>query len=197
MSTNKVGSSLPSIKVDAKGARSPQKIVEILDGDDQDNSQNLQFGPPGNPDSPNPKLNKSGEKSPLKKNKSKKQKEEEKKKEDKKKERPVWKVKLDKFLNWWPVTLWMTILTVYALLADDLRLIFFEKPKDETFYLITSISLFFFFLELFLASLATPDYWVGFYFWLDLVATLSLVTDIAWVWDPIVGTQDVKAGNAE
>ena len=45
-----------------------------------------------------------------------------------------------------------------------------------------------FLLELLLASVATPDYFLGFYFWLDLIATLSLITDIAWIWDEIVGT---------
>jgi hypothetical protein len=130
---------------------------------------------------------------PEKKNK----KEDGKKKKEEKKERPKWKIMTDKFLNWWPVTAYMTVITVYALFADDFRLIFFEKATDNYFYIITSLSLFFFLLELGLASLATVDYWLGFYFWLDLVATLSLVTDIAWIWDPIMGTQDVDASNAE
>ena len=91
----------------------------------------------------------------------------------------------------------MTTVTVYALLADDFRLIFFEKEMDYYFYWMSSFSLSFFLLELFLASLATPDYFLGFYFWLDLIATLSLVTDIAWIWDPIMGTSDVDASNAE
>lgn len=105
---------------------------------------------------------------------------------------------MDKFVNWWPVTMFMTIVTIYALFADDFRLLFFEKPMDEIFYMITFVSLLFFLLELFLASLATPDYFLGFYFWLDLVATLSLFTDIAWIWDPIIGTsQKVNKEDAE
>jgi hypothetical protein len=115
----------------------------------------------------------------------------------KKKERPQWKISVDKFINRWPVTIFMTVVTVYALFADDLRLLFFTKPADAAFYVITFLALIFFLLELVLASLATPDYFLGFYFWLDLVATLSLITDIAWIWDPIVGTEDVDASNAE
>jgi len=106
-------------------------------------------------------------------------------------------VATDKFLNEWPVTIFMTIITVYALLADDIRLILFEKESDYYFYWMNSFSLGLFLLELSLASLVTADYFIGFYFWLDLVATLSLVTDIAWVWDPIMGTEDVDASNAE
>jgi membrane-bound ClpP family serine protease len=124
----------------------------------------------------------------------KRQKEEQKKKKqqkDDKKVRPPWKDKLDKFLNVWQVTLFMTTLTVYALFADDVRLIAFEKPSDDVFNNISFVSLIFFFLELLLASIGTEDYFLGFYFWLDLVATLSLLTDVAWIWDPIVGTEDI------
>jgi hypothetical protein len=95
---------------------------------------------------------------------------------------------MDKFINWWPIVTYMTIITVYALFADDLRLIAFTKVADEIFYAITFTALCSFLLELVLASIATPDYFFGFYFWLDLIATLSLLTDIAWIWDPIVGT---------
>ena len=56
---------------------------------------------------------------------------------------------------------------------------------DEIFYVVTSISMFFFFVELLLASLAQEDYFLHFYFWLDLVATASLITDIGWIWNRI------------
>lgn len=115
----------------------------------------------------------------------------------KKKERPKWKDKMDKFINHWPVVTYMTIITVYALFADDIRLIAFSKPADDIFYAVTFGSLLSFLLELVLASIATPDYFFGFYFWLDLIATLSLLTDIAWIWDPIVGTEDIDSNVTE
>jgi len=40
------------------------------------------------------------------------------------------------------------------------------------------ISLFLFLIEIILASLGVPDYLNSFFFWLDLVSTLSIVTDI-------------------
>ena len=49
--------------------------------------------------------------------------------------------------------------------------------------------LIFFTLEVILASIAKKDYFVGFYFWLDIIATLSLIPDI--------GAQDVSASNSE
>lgn len=57
--------------------------------------------------------------------------------------------------------------------------------------------LIFFTLEVILASIAKKDYFIGFYFWLDIIATLSLIPDIGWFWDPIIGAQDVSASNSE
>lgn len=48
--------------------------------------------------------------------------------------------------------------------------------------------MFFFLLEILLASIVKEDYFLGFYFWLDLIATVSLIFDIGWFWDAILGT---------
>lgn len=50
-------------------------------------------------------------------------------------------------------------------------------------------------LEIVLASFAKEGYFLSFYFWLDLIATLSLVFDIDWFWAAILGTGG-SAGNA-
>jgi len=63
--------------------------------------------------------------------------------------------------------------------------------------MITFISMMFFLLELILSSIAKEGYFLGFYFWLDLVATVSLITDIGWIWDEIIGTEEVNASNAQ
>merc|ERR1711871_1260686 len=42
-----------------------------------------------------------------------------------------------------------------------------------------------FILELFLNWMANPGWCLGFYFWLDFLATLSLIPDIGWMWDPL------------
>ena len=43
-------------------------------------------------------------------------------------------------------------------------------------------------LELILASIANPDYLFGFFFWLDLVSSASLITDIEPIMDAISNT---------
>jgi len=110
--------------------------------------------------------------------------------DDGKQMRPWWKIKIERFLNHWAVTVFMTIVTVYALFGDDIRLAFFQKGADDTFYALTFISMILFFAELVLASIAKEDYFNSFYFWLDLVSTVSLITDIGWIWDEIIGAED-------
>lgn len=47
-----------------------------------------------------------------------------------------------------------------------------------------------------MSSLAQKDYFLGFYFWLDLIATVSLITDIGWIYNEIVGGGSISASNA-
>ena len=75
----------------------------------------------------------------------------------------------------------MTLITVYALFADDFRVLIFTKSADNVFNTLTTIAFVSFMLELFLSCLAKDDYFLGFYFWLDLVSTLSLIMDIGWI----------------
>lgn len=56
------------------------------------------------------------------------------------------------------------------------------------FYNVTLFSMIMFLFELIIASVATEGYFLGFYFWLDFVATISLITDIGYIWDEIIGT---------
>lgn len=97
---------------------------------------------------------------------------------------------MEAFLNHWTVTLFMAIVTVYALFGDDVRLAFYTKNADDTFFTLTFISMILFTIEITLNSIATPDYFNSFYFWLDLISTLSLITDIGWFFDSIVGIND-------
>jgi len=90
----------------------------------------------------------------------------------------------------------MFLITIYALFAEDFKLLFFGKSADSVFYLLTSISLILFLIELIISSIAKDEYFNSFFFWLDLISTLSLVTDIKPVLDFITGasTEDESEG---
>ncbi len=92
--------------------------------------------------------------------------------------------------------IFMTIVTLYALFGDDLRLLFSPKKGDPIFWGFSVAAMSLFLLELVLASFAQKDYFLGFYFWLDLIATVSLITDIGWIYNEIVGGGDISANNA-
>ena len=75
----------------------------------------------------------------------------------------------------------MTIITLYALFGDDIRVLVTDIDGDPTFWVLNIIALWAFSVEIMAASLAKPDYFNGFFFWLDFISTESLLLDIGWV----------------
>ena len=96
----------------------------------------------------------------------------------------------------------ITIATMYALFGDDLRLWLTDKKVDDIFYGFSTVALALFFFEFFVNCFARPYFACppSFFFYLDLVSTLSLVPDIGWIWEFIAGggtdLSDVRAGRA-
>lgn len=91
-----------------------------------------------------------------------------------------------------------TLLTLYALTGDDFRLICTNKSADIVFNIIVLASLVVFSVEVVLSCLGKEDYFLGFFFVLDLVSTGTLVLDLSWVADELAGesTNDDEVGNA-
>ena len=76
------------------------------------------------------------------------------------------------------VTIVMTITTIYALFGDDCRLYFTTKEADPYFSVALIISFILFGLELLIQSCVVDDFKYSFFFWLDFIATFSVVIDI-------------------
>ena len=106
---------------------------------------------------------------------------------ERKKKRPQWKIKIDKALDNFIIVIFMTLVTIYALFFDDLRVIYFPKVNDDYFFGVTLFGMICFAIEIFFASIAKDDYFNGFFFWLDLVSTISMIPDCGWIWDPLIG----------
>jgi hypothetical protein len=79
------------------------------------------------------------------------------------------------------VTTIMSIITLYALFGDDIRLWFTSKGADDYFYGALSLSFVLFTCEILINSCVIDDFKYSFFFWLDIIATLSLIPDIDWV----------------
>jgi len=81
------------------------------------------------------------------------------------------------------VIITMTLVTLYSLFGDDLRVWHARKENDDMFFAGLLISLILFTLELLVQSCVVDDFKYSFFFWLDFIATLSLVIDIPWCMD--------------
>ena len=81
---------------------------------------------------------------------------------------------------------WMTLITIYALFFDDIRLIAFPGEYDDYFFGVTLVGMILFFQEICMSTYATPRYKLSFFFWLDLVSTISMIPDCGWIWNAII-----------
>lgn len=56
-----------------------------------------------------------------------------------------------------------------------------DATKDNIFYIIILICFGVFTTEIILSSIGIPDYFLGFYFWLDIMSTITLLLDVGWI----------------
>lgn len=94
--------------------------------------------------------------------------------------------KLFKFLNDSRTQFYLLILTFYALFADDYRLLTSPKSLDFLYDIFTILSIASFSAELVVSIFAKVGYFCSYFFWLDLVSTLSLILDIVMIKDFII-----------
>ncbi len=111
-----------------------------------------------------------------------------------KKKRAEWQIKIDKFLDSFPVVGFMSAITVYTLFFDDIRTLIVTVHQDAYFYGLTCAFLVFFTVEIVLASISKEEYFNSFFFWLDAVSTASLLPDIGWVWAAWTGSGGSNSG---
>jgi len=81
----------------------------------------------------------------------------------------------------------MTITTLFALFGDDMRLWMTTKDADPAFFCGLILSFILFSAELLVNSCVVDDFKYSFFFWLDFIATLSLIPDIPWFVDFLNG----------
>lgn len=79
----------------------------------------------------------------------------------------------------------MLAITVFALFGDDLRLAVTDKSADDGFSAMMIVCLILFSLEIIATFIVRPEYRFSFFFWLDLLSTVSLIFDVNWVWNLI------------
>ena len=96
------------------------------------------------------------------------------------------KLQVRKFLDSYWTMGFMTALTIYALFFDDIRILAFPKQADDVFYGFTLIGIFIFSIEVVLAAFAQAGYIGSFFFYLDIISTITMIPDCGWIWDQII-----------
>jgi hypothetical protein len=100
-------------------------------------------------------------------------------------------------LESYPSVIFMSFVTLYTLFLDDIRTVFIGKDKDDIFNSITLICFIIFMIEIIIGASCRQIYFLTFFFWLDLISTLSMVPDIGWFWEFVIGEgSNFKASNA-
>ena len=84
------------------------------------------------------------------------------------------------------------LVTVYALFFDDIRILCLPPSADLTCDIITLVCIVLYFAELILGCVAIEGYFLSFFFWLDLLAALSMVPDVSFLVQGVQG-----GGNAD
>ncbi|KAF4703590.1 Ion transport protein, partial [Perkinsus olseni] len=80
-----------------------------------------------------------------------------------------------------------SVITIYALFGDDIRVSSTSQSADTTFDVLTSISLVIFVIEVTAASVGKEGYIWSFFFFLDSLSTASLILDLTFVAEALFG----------
>lgn len=81
------------------------------------------------------------------------------------------------------VTIVMALVTLFALVGAEAKQGLFSLDADLYFNIALTFSLVLFSLEILVNSCVVDDFKYSFFFWLDIVATLSLIPDIEFIND--------------
>lgn len=99
--------------------------------------------------------------------------------EEKKKNSKV--LKLEKLLDSYFFQIVITLMILYALFGTDFKFLSFSIENDVGFDIITIIAFVLFKMEIILSIFVKKDYLFSFFFWLDIISTMTLVLDLSWV----------------
>lgn len=83
----------------------------------------------------------------------------------------------------------MTFLTFLVLYADDVRILAFDKDGDSKYYYFMLSCFFTFAVEIIVLSIIRPGYLWSFFFWMDLLSTISTVMEIPLVMNDLLGIE--------
>jgi len=117
---------------------------------------------------------------------------------------PPWqlfKYRTQKIVQGGPFTMVMLVLTIWALFGEDLKVRYAEQSADSSFEVFAVVLFIIFMMELVVNSLTQDGYFGSFFWWLDLIAALSMLLDVEVIREAIMGAEETdltvaRAGRA-
>ena len=89
----------------------------------------------------------------------------------------------------------MTVITIFVLFSGDIKYLL-PIDVDWSFNFISTMALSLFTLELILSSYAIKGYFLDFFFWLDLIAIISFIFEIDWIFLKMIGEDSNQSASA-
>ena len=87
----------------------------------------------------------------------------------------------------------MMLITIWVLFGDDIRQIIVNAESDDIFYWIVVACFILFSIEIILTFYSKESYRWSFFFYLDMVSTLTLLLDVAWISEELFGSSSSAA----
>ena len=75
---------------------------------------------------------------------------------------------------------------IFILIEEELKSLFTNKSADLPFSIIIIIFMLFYIFELIMFSILLKDYFLKFYFWIDIISIISTLLDIHWFCNSII-----------
>jgi hypothetical protein len=79
------------------------------------------------------------------------------------------------------------VATVYCLFMDEVRILAAPKSADEGMQAALFVAFLMFIFEMLVLCWVQPTYFPHTFFWMDIIALFSIVIDIPWMADPLLG----------
>ena len=77
-------------------------------------------------------------------------------------------------------------ITIFILINEEIKSLFTQKSADLPFSIIVIIFMLFYISDLIANSILVKDYFLNFYFWLDIIGIISTLLDIHWFYNSII-----------
>jgi hypothetical protein len=93
---------------------------------------------------------------------------------------------LEKFVDSNYFVIFFMILTVFIMFINDIQIGFLPKSVDYVIDILLTITFALFFFEIILNCIVIKEYFNSFFFWLDVISTLSILQDIGFIINPLL-----------